>query len=329
MKEEVLLQLALAKQYAHHARFAGTPRQAVADGYSAVDAMLSALLVHSGQEPPRNHKVKFETAQKVFPNAFAAEIVRYDHGSSYAPGADWTSLGEFYKQWLASRYQEFDMDPGVASSRVREANAAVSSGIRFLAKAEKMGSDALDEAASVRAFGYKYSETSIAVGDVHDILFDQAERYGEEYGSRLGTKLAATTNYCDLDLVAGDRLTQRIILEDKEIAVDAAQLYHAFVQLVDKIQEKRLERICEGRPIENCTPEQVIDATDFMVSLKARYHGGTFPLFGVPWSQLLKGVLSNVSRTLKTSIAEIAQGKQANNAAEDQTGGGTATGAPS
>src|SRR6185437_8472065 len=44
MKEDVLLQLALAKQYAHHARFAGTPRQAVADGYSAIDAMLSALL---------------------------------------------------------------------------------------------------------------------------------------------------------------------------------------------------------------------------------------------------------------------------------------------
>jgi|SRR6185312_6435183 len=177
-----------------------------------------------------------------------------------------------------------------------------------------MDAEALDEAASVRAFGYKYSETSIAVGDIHDILFNEAERFGEEYGSRLGTKLAATTNYCDLDLVSGDLLTQRIILEDKEIAVDAAQLYHSFVVLVDKIQEKRLERICEGRPIENCTPEQVIDTTDFMLSLKARYHGGTFPLFGVPWSQLLKGVLSNVSRTLKTPMAEMAPENQATNA---------------
>lgn len=76
----------------------------------------------------------------------------------------------------------------------------------------------------------------------------------------------------------------------KQIAVDAAQLYHAFVQLVDKIQEKRLKRICEGRPIENCMPEQVIDTTDFMVSLKARYDGGTIPLVGVPWSEALKGV---------------------------------------
>jgi hypothetical protein len=306
MKEEVLLQLALAKQYAHHARFSGTPRQAVADGYSAVDAMLSALLIHGGQEPPRNHKTKFETARKAFPNAFAAESVQHAHGWTYAPGADWNSLEEYYKKWLASRYEEFDMDPGVASSRVREANAVVNSGIRFLAKAEKMEADALDEAASVRAFGYKFSETSNAVGDVHGIMFDQAERFGEEHGSRLGTKLAATTNHCDLDLTAGDRLTQRIILEDKEIAVDAAQLYHAFVQLIDKIQEKRLERICDGRPIENCTPEQVIDTTDFMVSLKARYHGGTIPLVGVPWSEALKGVLSCVSKVMKTPVLELA-----------------------
>lgn len=319
MDEDILLQLALAKQYAHHARFAGTPRQAVADGYSAVDTMLSALLTYGGQEPPRNHKQKFESARKSFPNAFAAESVQRGNSWTFSPGADWTSLEGYYKQWLASRYEKFDMDPGVASSRVREANAVVNSGIRFLAKAEKMESDALDEAASVRAFGYKYSETSIAVGDVHDILFDQAEQYGEEHGSRLGTKLAATTNYCDLDLVAGDQLTQRIILEDKEIAVDAAQLYHAFVQLVDKIQEKRLERICEGRPIENCTPEQVIDTTDFMVSLKARYHGGTIPLVGVPWSQALKGVLSCVSHALKTPMAETVSEMQNGNANPDQT----------
>src|SRR5262245_436176 len=134
MKEEVLLRLALAKQYAHHARFAGTPRQAVADGYSAVDAMFSALLIHSGQEPSRNHKTKFEAARKAFPNAFAAESVRHDHGWSFAPGADWNSLEAYYDEWLASRYEKFDMDPGVASSRVREANAVVNSGIRFLAK---------------------------------------------------------------------------------------------------------------------------------------------------------------------------------------------------
>jgi hypothetical protein len=321
MNEDILLQLALAKQYAHHARFAGTPRQAVADGYSAVDAMLSALLLYAGQEPPRNHKVKFDTACNSFPNAFAAESVQNGNSWTFSPGADWKSLEGYYKEWLSSRYEKFEMDPGVASGRVREANAVVNSGIRFLAKADKMEADALDEAASVRAFGYKYSETSNAVGDVHDLLFDQAERYGEEHGSRLGTKLAATTNFCDLDLTAGDELTQKIILEDLQIAEDAARVYHLFVQLVDKIQEKRLERICEGRPIENCTPEQIIDTTDFMVGLKARYHGGTIPLVGVPWSQALKGVLSCVSHVLNKPMTELAAEAQDGEVTADQSVG--------
>ena len=39
MSDDVLFKLSIAKQYAQHADFAGTPRQAVADGYSAVDAV--------------------------------------------------------------------------------------------------------------------------------------------------------------------------------------------------------------------------------------------------------------------------------------------------
>lgn len=103
-----------AKQYAHHTRFAGTPRQAVADGYSAVDAMLSALLTHSGQEPSRNHNTKFETARKAFANAFAAESVQLGHGWSFAPGADWKSLEAYHDEWLASCYEKFELDPDVS-----------------------------------------------------------------------------------------------------------------------------------------------------------------------------------------------------------------------
>jgi hypothetical protein len=43
-----------------------------------------------------------------------------------------------------------------------------------------------------------------------------------------------------------------------------------------------------------------------MVSLKARYHGGTIPLVGVPWSEALKGVLSCVSKVMKTPVMELA-----------------------
>src|ERR1700730_12078995 len=126
MNEDVLLRLAIAKQYAHHANFAGTPREAIADGYSAVDAMLSALLVHNGQDPHKNRIRPSEEARKLFPKAFAAESVRRGNVWSFAPGADWAILEEYYKEWLASRYDKFDMDPGLASSRVREAHAVLS-----------------------------------------------------------------------------------------------------------------------------------------------------------------------------------------------------------
>ncbi|MEY9405517.1 hypothetical protein ABIF79_011956 [Bradyrhizobium japonicum] len=308
MNEDVLLRLAIAKQYAHHANFAGTPRQAIADGY--IDAMFSALFLHSGQEPSRNHKQKFDDARKQFPQAFMAETVKRGNSWSFSPGADWASLEEYYKEWLASRYDKFDLDAGVASCRVREARAAVSAGIRFLAKKENMYADELDALACERAFGFKFSQTSAAVSDVHDLLFHEAEELGDAQGSKLGTKLAATTNYCDLDLTAGDALTQKIILEDLEVAEDAARLYHLYVRLVDKIQEKRLGLICGGKPIEECTPEQIIDTFDFMLSLKARYHGGTIPIVGVAWSKALKGVLSCVSHVLKQKVSDLAGPKK-------------------
>jgi hypothetical protein len=185
-----------------------------------------------------------------------------------------------------------------------EAQAVVSSGIRFLAKAEAIDADELDKLVCERAFGYKFSETSAAVSDAHDRLFQEAEELGDLQGTKLGTKLAATTDYCDLDLTAGDALTQQIILEDKDVAEDAARVYHLYVELVDKIQAKRLERISGGKPPEECTPEETIDTFDFMLSLKARYHGGTIPPFGVPWSKVLKGVLSRVSYALKKKAPE-------------------------
>jgi hypothetical protein len=57
MSKDVVLKLALALQYAYHANFAGTPRQAVADGYSAVDAALSAILA-------REKSIPLETTSK-------------------------------------------------------------------------------------------------------------------------------------------------------------------------------------------------------------------------------------------------------------------------
>jgi hypothetical protein len=296
MNEDVLLQLSLAKQYAHHAEFAGTPRQAIADGYSAMDALFSALLTYAGQPVERNHKAKFDQARVLFPNAFTAETIQDGSSWSYSPGADWDSLSTYYREWLASRYNEFVMDPGEASCRVREAHAVISSGMRFLAKRESLEVDELEELVAKKAFGFQHSQVCAAVGEAHDFLFLEAERVGDMYGSKLGTKLAAATNDCNLDVTAGDEVTQAIILEDKDIAEEAAIVYHRFVLLIEKIQAKRLERLSRGKQVQECSPGQIVDAHNFMLSMKARYHGGIIPLVGVPW-KVVKDVLSLASKT--------------------------------
>jgi hypothetical protein len=291
MDDDVLLKLSLARQYLHHANFAGTPRQAIADGYSAVDAVLSALLIHDGIDPPRNHKAKFDLARRNCPDALAAEVITRKTSSSYSPGADWDSLEEFYKEWLASRYDPFEMDAATASARVREAGTASSAAIRFLAKAEGIDSRQLAKTVCELAFGYEFSQASIAVGEAHEYLFNEAERLGG-----LGVKFASTTNYCALDIITGDELTQAIICEDEEIARDAAALYHSFIELVEKIDERRLHRISGGKPSPKCSREERNNAPDFMLSLRARYHGGTIEQLGERWGKVLGAGMAAISK---------------------------------
>jgi hypothetical protein len=185
----------------------------------------------------------------------------------------------------------------VASSRVREALNVVKAAIRYVATKEDMSSDDLDKLVSTMAFGFDFSEVAISVGDAHERLFAEAEAVGEEHGSRLGTKMAAATNYCDLDIMAGDELTQSIIRDDKEIADDAASVYHAFVDLIERIQAKRLHMISGGKAPENCTVDEINKSPDFMLSMKARYHGGTTIEMGVRlFGRITRGVAEMIKK---------------------------------
>src|SRR5580704_9953960 len=92
MESDVLLTLSLARLYGHHANFAGTPRQAIADGYSAVDAAFGALLKRDGVKQPRNHKLKLDLARQHYPNVFDALVIKKGNGTVLIPGTDWNSL---------------------------------------------------------------------------------------------------------------------------------------------------------------------------------------------------------------------------------------------
>jgi hypothetical protein len=155
----------------------------------------------------------------------AATVTRRKNSTSFSPGGDWASIESYYRQWLESRYSRFDIPPAEASSHVAETHQFINAAMRVIARKMKIAVRELDERVSEQAFGFEFSQLSRAVGMMHDRLFSDAEQLGEMYGSKLGTKLASTTNYCELDIIAGDTLTQSIIEEDEEIAMEGARVY--------------------------------------------------------------------------------------------------------
>ncbi len=290
MLDEVIEKLAIAEQFAHNAQYAGVARQAVADGYSCVDAVFSALLIYAGQEPPRNHKQKLAKVKAKYPNAFEDRTEHYPTGFSFSGGVAWDRIETFYEEWLASRYEKFEMEAGAARQRVAETLRIKDLAMTLISDAEGDSVGNISNRVQVAAFGYQFSEVHMAVSLAHDHLFHEAEVAGEMSGSKLGTKMAAATNFCDADFIGGDEITRKIIEEDDEIAGHAADVFLGFVRLAEEIRKKRLELLSKnpGEP----TPEEANDSTNFMLSLKAKYHGE--PLFDTAAGivEMLNGVLA-------------------------------------
>lgn len=271
MKEETIEKLAIAAQFLHSAQFAGTARQAVADSYSAIDSIFSALLLDLDKEPSRNHKQKFNKVKEIMPRIFEERTEKHGEGISHMSGVGWEEIEEHYDNWLVSRYEEFDMRPNVAKVFLSHAHSVLNLSILYLE--EKYGDDLEDLEGMInrRAYGYDYSEVNRAVGEAHDRLFHEAEVHGEQIGSKLGTKIGAATNFCDVDFISSDELTQGIIATDPVIADHAARVYIGFVNLAEEIREKRFDLLKAESGLEEI--EAGNTATEFMLSLKACYHG--------------------------------------------------------
>jgi hypothetical protein len=272
LKQETLEKLAIAEQFAHNAQYAGVARQAIADGYSSIDSLFSALLVDDGQTPPRNHKHKLDAVRELAPKLFATRSERVGSGYSYMGGMEWDEIEDFYREWLQSRYETFDMSASVARGRVATTLSANHFAIRWLA--DKHGEDWFElRAAVARAtYGYEDSEISDALSKAHDYLFSEAEAFGERIGRKLATKMASATNFCGADIIAGDEITRKIIQQDEDIAKHAADVYVSFCRLMEKIRSQRAELILSENP-EMEHGDAYDRATEFMLSMKAKYHG--------------------------------------------------------
>jgi hypothetical protein len=271
MQEEVLEDLAIATQFVAHASYAGTARQAIADGYSAVDAAFSALLLNGEVDPPRNHKAKLDRVRSRFANLLDGYTEPLKNGARIVGGIAWDDVEEFYRQWLQARYEKFEATPFMARTRVSEAKRVVDFAIRAVASANGVALADVKAEVDARAFGSSDCPLYEALSMAHDHLFDQAERLGEEAGSKLGTKMAAATNFSSLDLVAGDELTREIIKTDADIARECGRLHVQLCTMIEMLRYKRqeaLERDYASGPLESTN-----ESTNFMFALRFRYHG--------------------------------------------------------
>lgn len=272
MQQDVLDKLAIAEQFSHNAQYAGVARQAIADGYSSFDALFSAILTDAGETPPRNHKVKLDRVRAYAPDIFATRQERGKNSFSYWGGIEWDEIESFYREWLQSRYETFDMPAGLARRRVASTISANQFVIRWLA--EKHGRDWFDLLGEVSraTYGYYDSALSDVLGRAHDYLFSEAEALGERVGRKLGIKMASTTNFCGADIIAGDEITRKLIEEDQEMADHAGDVYISFCRLMEKVRTRRAEIILAENP--DLERGDVFDmATEFMLSMKAKYHG--------------------------------------------------------
>ncbi len=296
MDKEVISSLVIARHHLHNCEFAGTARHAIAEGYSAIDAVLSALIISKSVEPPRNHKAKLDLARATFPDVFQNYEEKYPTGRGFFPGVDWDELIAFYKEWLAARYEEFDARPAHVGGRRAEAEAAFRCAVRRLAADWGVPASDVDKRVEELSLGAGVSEVERALGEAHDRRFADAEAYGERYGAKLGTKMSETSNFATLSIIADDTLTQSIIREDREIADECAVLYLRFLGLVEKIQERRLAHFAGDRYPDDIDASHLEEAPNLIISLKARYSGATVSEFGESIGRMLANAMKMVAK---------------------------------
>ena len=272
MKLEIIEKLAIAEQFAHNAKYAGVARQAIADGYSSIDALFSALLIDEGETPPRNHKQKLNAVRQRVPSLFDTRNEKSGAGYAFMGGIEWDLIESFYSEWLQSRYELFDLPASIARRRVGTAVSANWFVIRWLADKHRLDCYELRATVARATYGYDDSMIEDALGRAHDYLFSEAEARGEELGRKLSFKMASVTNFCDADIIAGDEVTRKIIEQDDKLAQHAADVYVSFCRLMDKVRSQRAELIMSNNP--NMDHGAAFDlATEFMLSMKVKYHG--------------------------------------------------------
>jgi hypothetical protein len=274
VKDEVVNCLVHAIQYLNNSSFSGSPRHAITEAYSAVDAAFSAVLRDGGVLPPRNHKEKLRKIRNLYPKLLDSytEMIA-GGGIQCGQGVAWDEIEAFYEDWLKARYEQFSAEPIDARIRCIEAHRVFACAIRFVAKNNDLDVFGFEEKIKSLAFGFLFSKADIAVSDVQERRCDAAERYGEMHGYPVGARLSDTSNYCRISISANDALTQMIVEEDALIAEECSQFYEQFMRIVEHVQNKRHDALAQAPVNQNNAMEEPDSTPNFMLSIKVSFHG--------------------------------------------------------
>lgn len=287
MEYEIIEKLAIAELFSHNAQYAGVARQAVADGYSSIDALFSVLLFDAGEKPERNHKKKLNLIKDKFPKIFATRREKSKYGWSCHSGIDWKEIEDYYCDWLKSRYETFDIPASKARARVITTVSANLFVTRWIADKHEKDWHEITNSVNFATYGYHESIISEDLCRAHDYLFSEANARGERFGNKLGTKMGSATNFCGADIIAGDDVTRQLIENDQEIASHAAEVYINFCRLMEKIRFQRAKTIRSKNPGMS-SADVSNQATEFMLSMKVKYHGEKLTETGDAMARMLK-----------------------------------------
>ena len=278
MKPEVKDRLITGLAQYLSAQSAGSSRSAVTDGYLAIDNYFSAILLDGGISPSWNHKKKLDLIFLHFWNLIGkAEITQSD-------------LEKYYKCWQKVRYSSVIPTPKETLNFIRLSYRVISVIIKEIACRYDKSVEDLEEELYVEILGSRWSSFEEECNYIHEMWQHEAEIQGEMgIGSKLGNKALNLSNFCEINALADDNITKEIISKDSEFGSKVANFYQSFLKLVVYVQNARLEK--------GIDPYEI---TNFMLSLRLRYHGHSIKEIADDWGKMIVKALESFKNKKST-----------------------------
>ena len=121
-----------------------------------------------------------------------------------------------------------------------------------VAKAEGTTAEALEEQLYTELIGERFPVYQEAISWLHEKRQEELERAGEiGFGSKLGNKLANTSNYCEFSLISDNAITREILAKEKCIDEEVLLIHDSFLKIIEKIDYERRKRGVSNDDIPN------------------------------------------------------------------------------